>query len=412
MAEADLLARLRAHLSAPARRVLAACGRICRQQGASLFLVGGGVRDLLLGRETIDLDLAVESDVAPIAQALAQVTHGRAVFHPRFGTATVSGAGFGLDLARTRRETYAHPGALPSVEPATIAADLARRDFTINALALRLTPPAGELIDPHGGLADLRRHRVRALHDASFQDDATRMLRAVRYAARLEFRIARETEALIRRDLGYLATISGPRLRRELSLLFEEACAVEGALRAQRLGVLQAVHPSLRLAANLAARWREALAGHHFAPVEQLGYCVVADVADAAAVVSLSARLHLTGRLERALSDLVRLSGLSAKLASAQSPARAVELLENRAAAAVWALALRGDRAVAEACFAYLREWRRVRPHLTGHDLLALGVAPGIAVGETLRRLRQARLEGRAPTRQAELELVRAELQG
>jgi len=146
---AQLVERLESHLAPASLAALRACERLCRGRGASLYLVGGAVRDLLLGRETIDLDLAVEADVAPIAQALAAQTEGRAVVHQRFGTASVRGAGFRLDLARTRRESYAQPGALPSVALATIVEDMARRDFTINAIAVDAL--TGVILDPFDG---------------------------------------------------------------------------------------------------------------------------------------------------------------------------------------------------------------------------------------------------------------------
>ena len=408
---AQLVERLESHLAPASLAALRACERLCRERGVSLYLVGGAVRDLLLGRETIDLDLAVEADVALIAQALAAQTEGSAVVHQRFGTASVRGAGFRLDLARTRRESYARPGALPSVAPATIVEDMARRDFTINALALRLAPAPADLVDPYRGLADLRDGLVRVLHERSFQDDATRMLRSVRYAARLGFEVSRQTEALIRRHLRYLDAISGPRLRRELSLLFEEPGAVDGAETAERLGLLEAIHPALRLDSRKAERWRQALAGERFAPLDELGFCFLIDPRTDADVDSVSARLHLAGRVQRALRDLVRLRAASAKLTPARpSPAAIVELLDGRAASAVWALAFLDAAQVNEACLSYLREWRRVRPHLRGGELLALGVAPGAAVGEALRKLRRARLEGRVKTRADEVELVRREL--
>lgn len=402
-----LIQRLEGQLDPPPRNALDACRRLCDGRDAGLFLVGGAVRDLVLDRGHGDLDLAVEAEVASIAQALAAVTGGRAVLHARFDTATVSGPGFHLDLARTRREAYARPGALPTVEPASIYEDLARRDFTVNAMALRLTQPAGELLDPLGGLADIRGGVVRVLHDASFRDDATRILRAVRYAARLDFSLDAETERRLRRDLAYLDTISGPRLRRELALLFEEERAVEGTQLAARLGVLRAVHPAFGLDEATADRWRRALTGTHHAPPDELGFCVVARPVREEDVASLTERLHLTGRIERALTHVVRLQRLSDKLATA-SPATAVELLERQAPAAVWALAVMEGGAVERVCLAYLEEWRRLKPHLSGDDLMALGVPPGTAVGEALRALRRARLEGQTSTRDDEIALVRA----
>ena len=407
----DLFARLETGLSPATLAALRACETACAERGLGLYIVGGAVRDLLLERDSIDLDLAVEGEVAPIAQDVASAIGGRAVLHSRFGTSTVRGAGFELDLARTRRETYERPGALPDVAPASLLDDLARRDFTINAMALRLTQPRGELIDPFHGQSDVLDGFVRVLHAASFQDDATRMLRAARYATRLGFKVERNTELFLRRDLAYVDAISGPRLRRELSLLFEQAGAVDGTLLAQRFGVLAAVHPLLRLDREVASRWREALAGAHQAPADELGFGLVADVSDDAALASLTGRLHIAGRIGRALSDLVRLRGASARLeALRDDPVAAVEALGGVAPAAIWALGIREGGTIAETCEVYLTRWRRLRPLLSGDDVIALGVTQGVAVGEALRALRRARLEGKATTRADEAALVKTML--
>jgi tRNA nucleotidyltransferase (CCA-adding enzyme) len=407
LAEA-LIRRLEGGLSPSILTALTACRRLAGEQGVALYLVGGAVRDLLLERPGYDLDLALEGDAAEIAGALARETGGRMVAHARFRTARVSGPGFRLDLARTRRESYPHPGALPVVEPATLAEDLARRDFTVNAIALRLEPGPPEIIDPYRGVADTRSRLIRVLHDRSFQDDATRMLRAVRYAARLGFKVATQTEALIGRDLSYLGTVSGPRLRRELALLFEEPTGPEGARLAQQSGVLASIHPALGLARDAGGRWSTALAGPKLAPLDELGFCVVADPADEGTAASVSKWLHLTGRVERALGDLVRLKSLSPKLsAMSKTPSAATELLDGYAPAAVWAQGVLAGGEVAATCDAYLTAWRHVRSELTGDDLLGLGMTPGPQMGAALARLRAARLDGLVTARTQEIELVR-----
>src|SRR4051812_3391282 len=147
------------------------------------YLVGGAVRDLVLGLDRIDLDVAVEAPGEAVAALARRIDPGARV-HDRFGTATALAAGGQVDLAATRAELYPSPGALPQVRPATIAEDLARRDFTVNAMAVPLTAEL-RLVDPHGGLDDLQAARLRVLHDRSFIDDPTRALRAARYAARL-----------------------------------------------------------------------------------------------------------------------------------------------------------------------------------------------------------------------------------
>jgi tRNA nucleotidyltransferase (CCA-adding enzyme) len=409
MTTESLLEKLHSRLSPEAARALSLCIASCEETALSLYLVGGAVRDLLLDNAHLDLDLAVEGNVEDLGRELARRTGGRAVFHPRFGTATVRGRGFQLDLAMTRRETYERHGALPTVEPALLIDDLARRDFSINALALRLTAPAGELIDAFGGVADLHAGLIRALHERSFQDDATRMLRATRYAARLHFVIEPLTRVWLEQDLAYLDTVSGPRLRHELMLMFEEECAVDAALLAAGLSLLPRIYPGLRLDDHKASAWREALTGPRHGEWDELGFCLLADPTDHEAVRSLAVRLHLAGRFERALSDLVRLHALSDKLAT-DSPSEVVGLLDGLAISAVWAYAVLAPGKAGEAGRRYLEEWRRVRPALRGDDLLTLGVSPGPAVGEMLKELRAARLEGRVANRADEVDFVQRSL--
>ncbi len=172
---------------------------------------------------------------------------GRLRRFPPFGTAKLLGEGWSLDLASARKESYPRPGALPRVGPGTLQDDLFRRDFAINALAVDLSPPRlGGLVDPFGGRQDLEKGRIRVLHERSFQDDATRILRAIKYAARFDFRMEARTRRFILRDKGYLETISGERLRRELVLILEEERPERALALAERLGVLEEVSPGLK----------------------------------------------------------------------------------------------------------------------------------------------------------------------
>jgi tRNA nucleotidyltransferase (CCA-adding enzyme) len=405
----DALSRLRQALPAPAAAALDIACRLAEEAGLPLFLVGGAVRDLLLDSRSVDLDIVGEGEVSDLARRLAAETSSRIVQHERFGTASVKGEGFEIDFARSRRETYKRPGALPDVEPAGLAEDLARRDFTMNAMALRLTTPAGELIDPFGGEADLKAGRVRILHDASFRDDATRMVRAARYAARLRFEIERQTHLALRRNLAFLDSVSGPRLRRELELLLREPAAVEAATICQEAGVLSRIHPLLALPSGAAGRWREALVGERFADPVLLGFCLLSRASSEEEVDALAGRLQPTRPQDAALRDLVRLRAAFAKLhPRPDDPVSTLEAAEGRSVAAVWALAVLEGGKVGEACEAYLKRWRRVRPLLRGDEVLALGVPPGPAVGEALKALRAARLRGETKSREDEVKLVKS----
>jgi len=231
------------------RREVGAARAVARETGGRLFLAGGAVRDLLLGRPVRDVDLVVEGDASRFARGLAERLRVPLRRHERFDTATLSlPGGRSLDVAATRRERYGRSGALPETAPgAPIAEDLERRDFTINALALELgrTP---RLLDPLEGRKDLRRGLVRVLHARSFLDDPTRILRAVRYAARLGFRLAPSTRRWLVEAVedGALDRISADRLRREVRLILEEPERGRAVLLMGRLGVDSAIHPTLR----------------------------------------------------------------------------------------------------------------------------------------------------------------------
>jgi tRNA nucleotidyltransferase (CCA-adding enzyme) len=213
------------------------------------YLVGGVVRDLLLEKinDICDLDLVVEGDAIGLAGEFAEKVGGKLTAHLMFNTAKIELANCTIDIAMARTETYAKPGALPVVTSGPLKTDLFRRDFTINAMAVCLSPDNyGELIDLYGGLKDLKAKKIRILHDRSFTDDATRIWRAVRYEQRLGFRIEPETLALLKRDLPLMKTVGGYRQRHELELVLKEKDPEKALLRADELGVLKELHPSLK----------------------------------------------------------------------------------------------------------------------------------------------------------------------
>ncbi len=378
------------------------------RRGSSLFLVGGAVRDLTLGLPLADIDLVVEEDAIAVASDLGKRLRAKVVKHPRFGTAVVSGRGFRLDLAQARTEFYTRPGALPTVRPSTIEEDLDRRDFTINALALRLAGERqGELIDLHGGEQDLERGMVRVLHGESFQDDATRIFRAVRYAGRLGFRIERKTAAYLQRDRGYVETLSGTRLRREF-----ERCAVEEKVGnivrlAARRHVLEAAHQEF----SLASRELRAVSRLPTLPTshrDALLFCILLAQAAPSLAEDAIGRLAMTGRQAEAVAGLLGIRRLVQELSAAEAkPSRVAELLSPRPMEAIESFTLIGPVRAARRARRFLDEWRFVRPRLDGSDLQRLGIPRGPAVGSTLKELRAARLDGRVATSEDEVALVR-----
>jgi tRNA nucleotidyltransferase (CCA-adding enzyme) len=387
--------------------------------GAAAYAVGGPVRDLLRGVPSRDADIAVEGDAVAVARRLADVLGGgRVVVHRAFGTAVVRAGGVRIDLAATRSERYPHPAALPVVSPAGIDADLARRDFTVNAVAAGLSGPrAGELLDPFDGRADLAAATIRILHPGSFRDDPTRIFRAARYAARLGFAVDSETERLARDAVaeGLVGELSGARVRADmLALLGESAATVAAALRlAEGLGLLAAVAPGLRAERVDLLERLDAVHGRFAAgiPIWRPRLALIARGSNESAVRALVERL----RLRRADADAVRAAvgaaeTLGAKLAAAAAPSDVAELLDRLPPDPALVIAARGGPG-ADAAELYLARLRGIRLEIDGtvlHDELGLPPSPrmGEVLAELLRRKRNGQLADRGSELAAARELV------
>ena len=393
--------------SPPALDLLQRAGRAAHDAGIGLYLVGGSVRDTLLGLPVLDLDLVAEAGARPAAEALLNTIDGRVLAASQFGTLKLEMAGCSVDLAMARRERYPRPGALPVVEPATLEEDLCRRDFSINSMAVALAPERwGALVDPTGGAEDLRRKQTRALHEESFRDDATRILRAVRYSVRLGFRLQRRTSDWLRRDLRYLETISAARLRHELERMLGEARAAAFLARSHRMGVLAAIDLSL---GEPQVAW--ALRKARRKPREPLALLgMLTYPGDALAAEAVSRRLGVTARQRRVLREVQRIKDLEQELAlSGLAPHRVVAQLEDAPPEAIEAVAaLTTSRVVGRRLRSYLDCWRGLRPWLRGTDLLRMGVPPGPAVGQLLGEIRNLRLDGRICNRHGEMAFVRS----
>ncbi len=399
----DLQAKLRAVLSPAQLRILEQATAEATRLRLGLYLVGGAVRDLLIGVRINDIDLVSEADSFPLAQAMASALSGRVTARSQFGTSKLSALGVSTDLVTARDETYRQPGALPTVFPGTIAQDLARRDFSINAIALRLTPGPPEFLDPAQGQADLESRLIRVLHPGSFQDDATRILRAIRYEQRLGYSLEASTEAFVRRDLHMLDTISGYRLRRELGLMFHEERPRAVLVRAAELGVLAAISPSLPDASTLQERL--SLLDTTTKPVHHLGLLAYSLEPDQ--LESFVRRLNMTASWAGLVRDIASARQVTAAFTDDSSPSAVCRLLRVLDVNAVEVVAVLARSYLLQR---YLQEWRHVRSRLTGRDLVQLGVSQGPQVGSILELLRDARLDGRAGTRQEEIELARSHL--
>ena len=369
------------------------------------YLVGGAVRDLLLGEEPKDVDIAVEGDARSAGRAIAERLGSDAHEYERFGTATVETREATYNLVTTRSETYDEPGALPTVSAGSLEDDLRRRDFSVNAMAIGLTgDDLGHLYDPCGGLADLESRTVRVLHDQSFLDDPTRLLRAVRYAARLGFDLDPETERLAREAVAAdaLSTVSGARIRDELMDLLRESDAPTGVEGMRELEIHSALHPELDPDPELVA----STALGATAIGADRGVAALAALVESApeALDLWLADLHLLASERDAASRAARV-GPRIAMALRERDRTPSELRELLAREPLEALALAlALRAPSETILRWVTDLRGVTLEISGDDLLAAGVPEGPAIGRALEETLRRKLDGLVSGREAELE--------
>ncbi len=392
-------------------KFLHVAGEAAHSRGQGLYLVGGVVRDLLLGRANLDLDLVVEGDAIDLAQRLVEINPGKITVHARFKTAKIQWDDWSVDLATARSETYARPGALPIVKPSSIDSDLFRRDFTINTMAIYLDPSHyGELIDPYGGRDDLERRLIRVLHEKSFTDDATRILRALRYEQRLDFRLEPTALELLKRDVPMLDTISGDRVRHELELVLKEKYPERILGRAAELEVLQRLHPALKGNGWLAQKFQQAreLTSPSLPPVG-LYFALFTYPLTGEDGEQLISRLRLPKALTQALRDTASIKAKLESLSDPElAPSRIYRLLYGYSTLAITASWLASDSPVARRHIRlFLNKLRYIKPALTGDDLKRMGIAPGPRIKEILSLLHEARLDGNVTSERGEEEMVK-----
>jgi tRNA nucleotidyltransferase (CCA-adding enzyme) len=403
---------------------------LAREHAGDVELVGGAVRDILLGRTPRELDVTVASDALAFAEALARRLEGLAgadsekggevTYHERFGTALVRWSAGEIDIATRRTETYAAPGALPDVAAGTPEQDLARRDFTVNAIAVALAGvQAGEVRAVAGALEDLRAGRLRVLHDASFLDDPTRILRLVRYATRLGFEIEPHTTSLVAAALecGALRTVTPSRLGTELRLAFAEPDPVAPLAELDRLGVFTAWEPGVGFDEHMARTALEILPEDGSRRLLLAGSLVL-DLCDRLdqedtepAMRGFLHDLELPAREgDRAFGVAVSASCAIDHIDDADTTEDLLELVLN---APVESLAIAAAvRDLEDGPRSYGRrlidEWLSQRRHIslqvTGDDLVAAGVPEGPEVGVRLEESYKLLLEERIePGRETEL---------
>jgi tRNA nucleotidyltransferase (CCA-adding enzyme) len=402
-----------------------------QESGLPLYLAGGVVRDLMLGQQNLDLDFVIEGDAIGFATSMARSFGGSVQEHKPFGTAKwmLDGAAADklslvaddippqVDFASARSETYAHPAALPTVSPSDMRSDLQRRDFSVNALAIQLSPAeqSGAVLDGSGGCEDLKLGLICALHENSFVDDPTRILRAARYALRLDFDLEQNTAQWMRAALPLLARVSGKRLQNELSLILREGRAGEMLLWLQDLGALAQIQPAFRVSSRLPAliaRCNEARPPWQSAELNRqaLRWIAIFTSIHADAARSLCERLALRNSLTESILAIARLAvtlcKLDDRLRRPSQLAAILDELPETALQAAWLLCADKPQ-TQEWIAAYASDWRRRAPATSGNELKAMGIAAGPQYRRILDRLRRAWIDGEVRTVEEEQALLR-----
>ncbi len=392
----------------------------------SAYVVGGFVRDLLLGIKNLDIDIVVKGDGITLAKAFAEKHQGRVKSHPRFGTAVVIlPNGFRADFATARTEYYEYPAALPTVEISSVKKDLYRRDFTINTLIIQLNRNEfGRLIDYFGGQRDLKDRAIRVLHNLSFVEDPTRAFRAIRFETRFHFTIGRHTSNLIQSAvrMNLFQKLSGKRVLIELKSLFLEEDPFPSVKRMASFQLLQFIHPNLKPAPDT---------GRLFASIKKVlawFNLLYLDVAIEPYLVYLLGLLHPLQ--EEEIRKAGQMLGLAQNLSEKYligtdvfvdilnrlkhgrkiRPSEIDQLLSGvRMETLLLMMALTTSETAKKRFSNYLTRYRTVKPEITGDQIRRLGFPPGPVYRKILHRLKYARLDGEVKTKEDELRLIRQE---
>lgn len=382
------------------------------------YLVGGAVRDLMLGFAQFDYDVMVEGDAGELADLLAERIGGTVKRHPRFLTANFRSAdgALSIDVASARTEAYPEPGALPVVEPADLERDLVRRDFTVNAMALAIWQERfGELFEFPDANSDLLARVLRVTHDNSFIDDPTRLLRLLRYGARLGFTAEPHTEELARAAVeeGAPATVSGGRIRDELLDLLAERSAVVGVESMYALGLDRALHDKFDADEYVVARaTNEQVDGVR---QELLLLALCSRAMDAATLADWLDHLKLPRKDAALVNEAVtRGPGLLADLGAADSNAAVDAILRPlQVETIVFALAIpAADREASELARGWLQQRSGGMLEISGADLRDAGVGEGPVIGRVLAETLEATLNGAIEGREAQLTFALAQARG
>ena len=408
--------RYRGYMALPAREELSdvlsgipGFTRLLEAVGSQpgVYLVGGAPRDLLLGRQPCDFDLVVEHDGLKVAQVIAERLGATIVIHDRFQTASIAADGFGLDVACSRAERYPHPGDLPQVRPASLAEDLLRRDFSVHAIAVGVSADeVGQIIAAPGSLEDLEARQLRVIHRGSFRDDPTRLLRLVRYAARLEFVIEPETKGLAKEAAadGALATVSVSRIGSEMRLILAEASAISAREIAGSCGICEALSPGFAIDRGLCDRGIDLLPDDGRRDLMILASASLA-LAPKDLVAWLDGMEFCRSDRDAVVEAVSVAQEMATRLRETERPSQLAAVVGAHTPLTV---ALAGAVGAQSQARAWLEDLRHITTSICGEDLLAVGVREGPDIGVALAAALSAKLDGEAQDYESEIKVALA----
>ncbi|MBF0635236.1 MAG: CBS domain-containing protein, partial [Nitrospinae bacterium] len=421
----DVSGVLRERLPAHVTKLIHVISDIANKSGCTAYLAGGFVRDLLLRIPNLDLDIVIEGDGMDFAKKLASRLSGRARSHEKFKTAVVvAPGGLKIDVATARMEYYTHPAALPIVEMSAIRNDLYRRDFSVNAMAIRLNGARpNALLDFFGGQADIKDKIIRVLHNLSFVEDPTRVFRAVRFESRHGFNIAKQTLSLLRNAVRHemFNRLSGARLFAEIKAILNERRPTAALKRMKELGLLRFIHPNLSFGPEqerLMDDMEDMLIWMGLAfplkPMElwPARLLVILDPLSGVEVVEMMETFHSSRKILR--DAIKRRDFMATALESlattrfAPPPSALRELFHQADDVALLYLAARSrNRGVTSAVTRYISEYAGVKPLVTGEDILAMGARPSRRVGDILKEIFSAQLDKKIGSKEEALQMAR-----
>jgi tRNA nucleotidyltransferase (CCA-adding enzyme) len=393
-------------------------GLFADKQGVKAYIVGGMVRDIFLKRNTVDIDIVIQGDGMKFARLFADELHAAYKVFEKFKTAKIYLENTRIDISSARKEYYKKPAALPDVEPSGMDEDLFRRDFTINSMAVSINEKDfGAFFDPFNGAYDLKNKILRTMHDKSFIDDPTRILRAIRFETRLGFRIEKRTLGFIHETLKHnvFGDLSGERIREELFILFQEPFPEKAMQRLECLGVLKKISAGLKFDTAAAKMFKKTrvlkkLMVLYGANPEIISLMVLFGSITPAAAGEAVLKLKLSNEQSKAIVQAKELQIFSKKGPVKTGKTRSgIYFLFKKygTEALLYLMLLQKDKKQAAKIRLFLDELRHVKIEITGRDLLEMGVKEGPKYAEILDKLMEAKLDGKAKTKEEQKILVK-----